>query len=87
MGTVTLAYGEGRKQQENAVYYIAGGLIIQLLAFLFFVFMAVRVEKGLKAEGVGVLVTCGLERKWKEVLLGAVWRQRADHSPERDPRY
>ncbi|RMY78150.1 hypothetical protein D0863_00880 [Hortaea werneckii] len=55
MGTVTLAYGEGRKQQENAVYYIAGGLIIQLLAFLFFVFMAVRVEKGLKAEGVGVL--------------------------------
>ncbi|KAI7198279.1 hypothetical protein KC324_g3879 [Hortaea werneckii] len=65
MGTVTLAYGDG-KQQENAVYYIAGGLIFQLLAFLFFIFMAVRVEKGLKGEVVGALVTCGLGKKWRK---------------------
>ncbi|KAI7161782.1 hypothetical protein KC349_g2498 [Hortaea werneckii] len=65
MGTVTLAYGEG-EQQENAVYYIAGGLIFQLLAFLFFIFMAVRVEKGLKKEVVGALATCGLGTKWKK---------------------
>ncbi|GAB1726541.1 hypothetical protein NU195Hw_g2466t1 [Hortaea werneckii] len=65
MGTVTLAYGEG-EQQEKAVYYIAGGLIFQLLAFLFFIFMAVRVEKGLKGEGVRVLVFCGFGRKWKK---------------------
>ncbi|GAB1743126.1 hypothetical protein NU219Hw_g8982t1 [Hortaea werneckii] len=65
MGTVTLAYGDAG-QQANAVYYIAGGLIFQLLAFFFFIFMAVRVEKGLKREVVGTLMTCGLGKKWKK---------------------
>ncbi|KAI6882092.1 hypothetical protein KC363_g4277 [Hortaea werneckii] len=65
MGTVTLAYGDGA-QQENAVYYIAGGLIFQLLAFLFFIFMAVGVERGLKGEVVGKVVSCGLGKKWRK---------------------
>lgn len=52
MGTVMQAYGDDGIR-ENSIYYIAGGLIFQLVAFVVFVLLFLRIHVCVRKEATG----------------------------------
>jgi hypothetical protein len=53
MGTVTMAYG-GADEQQKAINLVAGGLAFQLVAFVIFVLLAMRIHWRLDREPTNV---------------------------------